>query len=288
MRGILHRDLKPANILVDAKGRPHVTDFGLAKRVEADVEMTASGAIVGTPAYMSPEQAEGRRGSITTTTDVHGLGAVLYALLTGQAPFAGDSVIDTLTKVKEQPPEPPSKLNTKVPGDLETIALKCLEKDPRRRYASALAEDLHNWLACRPISARRVGSAERAWLWCKRRPAIAALSATTVAALVGGTIASTLFGFHARSEARRANLQAGLAKAASIRAEYEAERAATARKERDRSEHPRVTTGRRGSGTGRPAARSPYSAGSLPWSSCPTARASSPEGAMARHGSGTR
>jgi eukaryotic-like serine/threonine-protein kinase len=189
MRGILHRDLKPANILIDAEGRPHVTDFGLAKRVEGDTELTASGAIMGTPAYMSPEQANGRRGSITTATDVYGLGAIFYTLLTGQAPFGGDGVIATLDAVRTRPPESPGKLGVHVPSDLETICLKCLEKDPRRRYASAheLAADLNNWLDSRPITARRVGALERAWLWCKRKPAVAALAATVVLAVAGGT-----------------------------------------------------------------------------------------------------
>ncbi len=152
MRGILHRDIKPANILLDERGSPHVTDFGLAKRVEADAELTASGAILGTPAYMAPEQASGRRGSITTATDVYGLGALLYAVLTGQAPFASESVVDTLTMVRERSPEPPRKRNPVVPRDLEVIALKCLEKDPRRRYSSALAlaDDLRAWLDSRP------------------------------------------------------------------------------------------------------------------------------------------
>ena len=189
MRGILHRDLKPANILVDTECHPHVTDFGLAKRVEADVEMTATGAILGTPAYMSPEQAAGHRGTITTATDIYGLGAILYALLTGKAPFGGASIMETLDAVQNRLPESPTRLNSRVPRDLETICLKCLEKEPQRRYASvrALAEDLERWLDGHPISARPVSASVRAWMWCRRNKIVAGLLAASVLLAMGAT-----------------------------------------------------------------------------------------------------
>src|SRR5439155_18485775 len=133
-RGILHRDLKPSNILLDRAGQPYVTDFGLAKRTEADTGLTQSGAIVGTPGYMAPEQAANRKEEITAATDVYGLGAVLYALLTGRPPFQGDSVLDTLEQVREQEPPPPRRINPGVDASLETICLKSLMKEPRRRY----------------------------------------------------------------------------------------------------------------------------------------------------------
>jgi serine/threonine protein kinase len=186
-RGILHRDLKPGNIILDERDEPHVTDFGLAKRVQAESDLTQSGAILGTPAYMAPEQASGKRGMVTTATDVYGLGAVLYALLTGRAPFRGASPIETLEQVRERDPELPSKLNPRLPRALEIICLKCLEKDPAHRYASAqaLAEDLRRYLNGESILARPVWLLTRAWMWCKRKPAIAGMVVAIPIALFG-------------------------------------------------------------------------------------------------------
>jgi hypothetical protein len=215
-RGILHRDLKPSNILLDEHGRPHVTDFGLAKRIESDEVMTLSGAVLGTPAYMAPEQAWGKRGLVTTLSDVYGLGAVLYALLTGAAPFGGATGLETLDRVRLAPPAPPSRVNPRVPRDLEVICLKCLEKDPERRYpsAQALAEDLSRYLAGEPIAARATGRLKRGWLWCRRNPRLAVAIGSTAAALVAvAAIAVVYARQQSRIAAREAQVAAEQAKA---------------------------------------------------------------------------
>ena len=190
-----------------------MTDFGLAKRVQGDSELTQSGAILGTPAYMAPEQASGKRGMVTTATDVYGLGALLYALLTGRAPFGGDSPAETLELVRERTPEPPSKRNPRVPRDLEIIALKCLEKEPAQRYgsAAALADDLRRYLNGESILARPVWLATRAWMWCKRKPLLAGLAAALLLSLLiivlGGSAALVIEGARRREAEARALAQ---------------------------------------------------------------------------------
>jgi len=181
--GILHRDIKPGNILLDAKGEPHLTDFGLARLVETENTITRTLEVMGTPSYMAPCQAAGETRKVSKVTDIYGLGAVLYQLLTGHPPFAGGTTYETIKLVLETEPRHPRLLNPKVDRDLSTICLKCLEKDPRLRYSSALAlaEDLEHWLKHEPIRAKRSGVFTHARKWVRRQPAIATLIAALVA-----------------------------------------------------------------------------------------------------------
>src|SRR5262249_13439023 len=184
--GILHRDIKPGNILLDQKGEPHLTDFGLARLVELESTVTRTMEVLGTPSYMAPEQAVGNNTAISSVTDVYGLGAVLYQLLTGQPPFAGGTTYETIRLLCDTEPRNPWVLNPKIDRDLNTICLKCLEKDPKRRYASALAlaEDLGRWLKHEPVQARRIGPLTRGKKWVRRNPSIAVMAAMLFALAV--------------------------------------------------------------------------------------------------------
>ncbi len=191
-KGVIHRDLKPGNVLLDEAGEPHVTDFGLAKRIGGDSDLTATGQILGTPSYMPPEQALGLTDQVDSRSDVYALGAILYATLTGRPPHQAASPLDTIKAVIEKEPVAPRKLDQSIPKDLETICLKALAKEPDRRYGSAseLADDLGRYLNNEPIVARRVGLVEKAWLWRRRNPRAAlGLCVAVVLLVIGGFVA---------------------------------------------------------------------------------------------------
>jgi WD40 repeat protein len=192
---VVHRDLKPANVLLTADGVPKVTDFGLAKLMGEESGQTQTGSILGTPSYMAPEQAEGRVHAIGPVTDVYALGAILYECLTGRPPFKGASMMETLEQVRRREPVPPSQLQPTVPRDLETVCLKCLHKEPGKRYASAaaLAEDLCRFLAGEPVLARPVGRLGRGWRWCRRNPVLAVVGTFALVVLLAGSVVSAYF-----------------------------------------------------------------------------------------------
>src|SRR5256714_27073 len=181
--GIVHRDIKPGNILLDTNGEPHLTDFGLARLIETESNVTRTTDVLGTPSYMAPEQASGNNAELTGATDIYALGAVFYQLLTGRVPFLGRTAYETVRLVLETEPRPPRLINPKVDRDLSTICLKCLEKDPKRRYTSALAlaEDLERWLRHEPIIARHTGVFARGKKWVRRNPTSALLAASLMA-----------------------------------------------------------------------------------------------------------
>ena len=224
-KGVIHRDLKPANVLL--AGTPEmrlearnakVADFGLAKKLDTQGD-THSGAVLGTPSYMAPEQAEARSAAVDRRTDVYGLGAILYELLTGRPPFRADTPLQTLKQVVEAEPARPRLLNAAVPRDLETVCLKCLQKEPPRRYpsAAALADDLRRFVQGEPVRARSIGALGRGWRWCRRKPALAALSAVLVLAVLGG-LAGILFQWR-RAEVARRDVVAGDAQIRQLLAE---------------------------------------------------------------------
>src|SRR5262249_3031164 len=229
--GVLHRDLKPANVLLTREGTPKVSDFGLAKLLDDDSGRTRTGQVLGTPSYMAPEQARGDSRDAGPAADVYAVGAILYEGLPGRPPFQGATPLDTLDLVRTQEPVPPRRLQPRLPRDLETICLKCLHKEPARRFASAeeLADDLGRFLAGEPVRARRTSVWGRAAKWARRRPVIALLGGAVVLSLLTGFGLVTWQWLRAEGEWQRAEaalVEKGVQQQATERARREAARKA--------------------------------------------------------------
>lgn len=236
-QGIVHRDLKPANILLDRNSQPQVTDFGLARMLESvdeesRAELTASGQILGTPSYMSPEQASGKQDLVGPASDIYSLGAILYASLTGRAPFVTDSPVDTLLQVMKNEPVSPQNLNPSVPRDLETICLKCLTKESHKRYGTAqeLADDLGRFLEGRPVLARPVGTISKTVRWCRRNKVVASLLGLVFASMAAGTAISAFYAKAANEHAENEAVQRIAAEESRQEAEAERDSATKARR----------------------------------------------------------
>ncbi len=229
--GIIHRDLKPSNVLLTLDGKPKITDFGLAKQLQGDSQQTQTGAIMGTPSYMAPEQAWGQTHEIGPLSDQYSLGAILYEMLVGRPPFQGATTLETLDLARNQEPVPPTRLQPKVPADLATICLKALQKDPAKRFpdVAAMAGDLQSFLEGKPILARPVGAPERLWRWCKRNPRVGSLAAAVV--LMGLAITAGSAAFAASLKSLNGELEKSVRDEADAREKAQAnERAAIAAK----------------------------------------------------------
>jgi tRNA A-37 threonylcarbamoyl transferase component Bud32 len=219
-QGILHRDIKPSNILTDSAGTPYVTDFGLAKRIDAELSLTESGQMLGTAGYIAPEQALGKKG-LTVTADVFSLGAVLFERLTGTPAFPGGTILERLRSLHESITPRRTLLMPTLPRDLETVVIKCLEREPGKRYATAgmLADDLSRWLRGEPIVARRVTQLERFWMWCRRNPAVAASAGIATLAVIGGGIGVWIAAVKVNNEFARAEQEKKSAATATTKAD---------------------------------------------------------------------